>query len=157
MQSVEIGSDNENSWPNHRCWPDDEPTTQSRERESGDLAGEGVEQVETNSEIVLVPEFGGDDGIQGVSRRDGCVGHDHDTGMFLDVERTRVESQFVTAQPRGEVPGSDGHNPSKRFADGIDDNLNHEGRDVWCRIPEVEEGVDAGTQNSEEDAEHKRS
>ena len=167
VESVQTGCNNQISRPYHTGGPHNEPSAQSCHGESSQLSCEDEQNVEAESERLLVPKLSTHNRIHDVSRTDGGIGHDDDESVFFDVEWTGIERPCTATEPFGigicsnrQQPGdefaarvNDDPEPSVQSKGDGEDSLNNEGRNDRCRSSKVEKSVGSGADDTEEDSE----
>lgn len=90
VKGIQQGAYDQILRPDHASWPNQKASAQTSKAKACELGSNDQQRLEpvVGSEVVL--QLGDDDGVDGIGRPDGYVGHDVNEDMFLDVPRARI-------------------------------------------------------------------
>ena len=99
MEGVQQSAGDQILRPDHTGGPDEESSAETGQAETSQLCSQHKGDFKAEAVDDAVKDLKNHDGVQGVRRGDGDVGHDKHQHMFLDIPRPRVETEFQSTEP----------------------------------------------------------
>ena len=99
MEGVQQSAGDQILRPHHTCGPDEETSTEAGQAETSQLCSQHKRDIKAEAVNDAIKDLKNHDGVQGIRRGDGDVGHDEHQYVFLNVPGSRVEGKFESTEP----------------------------------------------------------